>query len=85
MIRLTNINKFYDSKFQRTYVLKDIMLDVNEGEFLSIMGPSGFRKLTLMNIIGLMDAPSSGTYLPDGNSALDLKEKARVDNHLSLI
>jgi len=85
MIRLTNINKIYDSKFQRTYVLKDIMLDVNEGEFLSIMGPSGFRELTLMNIIGLMDAPSSGKYLPDGNSVLDLKEKARVDNHLSLI
>ena len=60
MIQLSHINKYYDSKFQRTYVLKDIMLDVKEGEFLSIMGPSGSGKSTLLNIIGLLDAPSDG-------------------------
>jgi len=81
MIQLTNIDKYYDSKFQRTYVLKDIILEVKEGEFLSIMGPSGSGKSTMLNIIGLMDTPSSGKYTLYGNSVLDLKEKARVDYH----
>jgi len=85
MIQLTNIDKYYDSKFQRTYVLKDIILDVNEGEFLSVMGPSGSGKSTLLNIIGLMDAPSSGKYTLNGNSVLDLKENARVDYHRNFI
>jgi len=81
MIKLSNIDKYYDSKFQRTYVLKDIIMEVKEGEFLSIMGPSGSGKSTLLNIIGLLDAPSSGQYLLYDNSVLDLKEKARVDYH----
>jgi putative ABC transport system ATP-binding protein len=81
MIQLNNIDKYYDSKFQRTYVLKDIILKVEEGEFVSIMGPSGSGKSTMLNIIGLMDAPSSGKYTLYGNSVLDLKEKARVDYH----
>jgi len=66
-------------------VLKDIILDVNEGEFLSVMGPSGSGKSTLLNIIGLMDAPSSGKYTLNGNSVLDLKENARVDYHRNFI
>jgi len=81
MIQLSHINKYYDSKFQRTYVLKDIMLDVEEGEFLSIMGPSGSGKSTLLNIIGLLDAPSDGKYELFEKSVLDLKEKAKVDYH----
>jgi len=85
MIQLTNIDKYYDSKFQRTYVLKDIILDVKEGEFLSVMGPSGSGKSTLLNIIGLMDAPTSGNYTLNGNSVLGLKENARVDYHRNFI
>jgi len=81
MIQLSHIDKYYDSKFQRTYVLKDIMMEVQDGEFLSIMGPSGSGKSTMLNIIGLMDTPSSGKYTLYGNSVLDLKEKARVDYH----
>ena len=41
MINLKNVFKYYDSKFQRTFVLKDIDLEIKEGEFISIMGPSG--------------------------------------------
>jgi len=85
MIQLTNIDKYYDSKFQRTYVLKDIILEVQEGEFLSVMGPSGSGKSTLLNIIGLMDAPSSGSFTLNGNSVLGLKENARVDYHRNFI
>ena len=81
MIQLSHLNKYYDSKFQRTYVLKDIMLYVKEGEFLSIMGPSGSGKSTLLNIIGLLDAPSDGKYELFDKSVLELKEKAKVDYH----
>lgn len=81
MIHLNNIDKFYDSKFQRTFVLKGINLEVNEGEFVSIMGPSGSGKSTLLNIIGLLDAPSAGQYMLYDKSVLDLKEKVKVDYH----
>jgi ABC-type lipoprotein export system ATPase subunit len=81
MIQLNNIDKYYDSKFQRTYVLKAINLKVNEGEFLSVMGPSGSGKSTLLNIIGLLDAPSNGNYSLYGKQILGLKEKERVDYH----
>ena len=85
MIHLQNIDKYYDSKFQRTFVLKGINLDVNEGEFLSIMGPSGSGKSTLLNIIGLLDGPSAGEYSLYHQSVLDLKEKAKVEYHRNFI
>ncbi len=81
MVHLSNIDKYYDSKFQRTFVLKAINLEVKEGDFLSIMGPSGSGKSTLLNIIGLLDAPSAGEYSLCEKSVLDLKEKNKVDYH----
>ena len=81
MIHLANIDKYYDSKFQRTFVLKGINLEVTDGEFISIMGPSGSGKSTLLNIIGLLDAPSAGQYTLYDKSVLDLKEKVKVDYH----
>lgn len=81
MIHLTNIDKYYDSKFQRTFVLKGINLEITDGEFVSIMGPSGSGKSTLLNIIGLLDAPSAGQYMLYDKTVLDLKEKVKVDYH----
>ena len=56
-------------------ILKGISLDVEEGEFLSVLGPSGSGKSTLMNIIGCLDLPTSGEYILRGNVVLDLSEK----------
>lgn len=81
MIYLKNIFKYYDSKFQRSFVLKDIELKVEEGEFISVMGPSGSGKSTLLNIIGLLDAPSEGEYWLYETDVLKLKEKKRSEYH----
>ena len=62
MIKLQNIEKFYDNKFIKTYVLRNINLNIEEGEFISVMGPSGSGKTTLLNIIGMLDTPSGGEY-----------------------
>src|SRR4030066_2207814 len=81
MIALKNIYKYYDSKFQRNFILKDIDLEVAEGEFISIMGPSGAGKSTLLNIIGLLDEPSEGEYLFMRQPVHNLKEKQKAEYH----
>jgi len=62
MIKLKNIEKYYTNKFIKTFVLRNINLEIREGEFLSVMGPSGSGKSTLLNIIGMLDTPSGGEY-----------------------
>lgn len=81
MIELKSIYKYYDSKFQRSFVLKDIDLKVEEGEFISIMGPSGSGKSTLLNILGLLDMPSEGEYFLYDTDVVKLKEKKRTEYH----
>ncbi len=85
MISLKNIYKYYDSKFQRNFILKDICLDIKEGEFLSVMGPSGAGKSTLLNIIGLLDEPSEGEYFFLEKPVHKLKEKQKTEYHRSHI
>ncbi|HFI0791675.1 TPA: ABC transporter ATP-binding protein [Streptococcus suis] len=75
LIRLTNINKSYKNGDQELRVLKDIDLEVKEGEFLAIMGPSGSGKSTLMNIIGLLDRSTTGNYWLEGQEVSQLSEK----------
>lgn len=81
MIRLTDIDRYFDSKFQRTFVLKGINLHIKEGEFVSIMGPSGSGKSTMLNIIGLLDSPSAGSLYIYDEPVLQLKEKKKVEYH----
>jgi putative ABC transport system ATP-binding protein len=81
MISLKNIFKYYDSKFQRTFVLKDINLNIAEGEFLTVMGPSGAGKSTLLNIIGMLDEPNEGEYLFLDQQAHLIKDSKKVEFH----
>ncbi len=75
MIELQNISKIYKNGEIETVALKNINLKINKGEFISIMGPSGSGKSTLMHIIGLLDRPTSGTYILDGQDVSKLKDE----------
>ena len=67
IIKLENIvKKFYIGEPNELEILHGISLEVKEGEFLSIVGPSGSGKSTLMNLIGVLDRPTSGNYFLDG-------------------
>jgi ABC-type lipoprotein export system ATPase subunit len=81
MIKLNNIFKWYSSGFVKTFVLRDINLEIGQGEFVSIMGPSGSGKSTLMNIIGMLDEPSEGEYYFLDQPVHRLKEKQRSELH----
>ncbi|MEJ7739223.1 MAG: ABC transporter ATP-binding protein [Chitinophagaceae bacterium] len=82
MIRLKDIKKVYRTESIETLALSDISLDIEKGEFLSIMGPSGCGKSTLLNIIGLLDAPTGGDLRIDEQKTTHLsdKELARFRN-----
>jgi putative ABC transport system ATP-binding protein len=81
MIKLRDITKFYSTGFVKTYVLRNIDLDVEEGEFLTIMGPSGAGKSTLLHIIGMLDTPSSGQYSFYDREVHKMSERQRSDIH----
>ena len=82
LIELKNINKNYRNGDQELQVLKDISLEVEEGEFVAIMGPSGSGKSTLMNIIGMLDRPTTGEYHLGSEEVAKLGDKklAKVRN-----
>lgn len=81
MIKLQNIEKSYRAGLTRTYILRQINLDVKEGEFISIMGPSGAGKSTLLHIIGLHDLTWDGEYYFEETSVHKLKTKERAELH----
>ena len=62
MIKLENIKKVFRTEEVETWALREVNLEVKEGEFVAIMGPSGCGKSTLLNILGLLDNPTNGTY-----------------------
>lgn len=79
IIELKNISKCYGFGDAASFAIKDCNLKVRRGEFIMIMGPSGCGKTTLLNIIGLLDKPSAGTYLLAGEpvSRISARKKAR--------
>ncbi len=66
IIKISNLNKVYDTGAVSVHALKDINLTIEKGEYVAIMGQSGSGKSTLMNILGCLDRPTSGTYELDG-------------------
>lgn len=80
MIELKEISKFSNTSSPKTYVLRDIDLDVKEGDFLSIVGSPGSGKSTLLHIIGMLEAPSDGEYNFCGQEIqkLDNKKKQEI-------
>jgi len=81
MIQLNNVAKYYPAGFGKTYVLRNISLEIGEGEFVSIMGPSGSGKSTLLHILGLLEEPSEGDYFFMDQPVQKLSEKRRTDLH----
>ena len=77
MIQLNNIFKWVNTGGNRTFLLKDINLDIKEGDFISIMGPSGSGKSTLLNVIGMLDEFDEGEYAFNDKHVKGLKEKQR--------
>lgn len=77
MITITDLSKTFSTEDIETLALNHISLHIAEKEFVAIMGPSGCGKSTLLNILGLLDTPTSGSYLLDGKEMAKLKEKDR--------
>jgi putative ABC transport system ATP-binding protein len=75
MIRLQNIQKVYRTDTIETLALNSISLDIEKGEFLSVMGPSGCGKSTLLNLMGLLDAPTKGDIKIDEQKTDNLSDK----------
>ena len=78
MIQLNQIKKEFGKEEARQTILKGISLDIKEGEMVSIMGPSGSGKSSLLNILGLLDGMYEGEYLLDGINVADLTEKEQA-------
>jgi len=79
MIQLKDIIKAYPLGKEQLVVLKGVSLTIEAGEFVAIMGPSGSGKSTLMNIIGLLDTPSNGSYLLENKEVANLSENEQAD------
>lgn len=78
LIELRQVSKIFGFGDAATLALDEIDLSVEQGEFLAIMGPSGSGKSTLMNIIGLLDKPSHGTYILNGRDVSKLKSNSQA-------
>ena len=79
LIRTRKLGRLYRTGEQVVTALKDVSFDINEGEFVAIMGPSGSGKSTLMNLLGTLDLPTSGDYFLDGENVADIAADELAD------
>jgi putative ABC transport system ATP-binding protein len=82
MLKMTDVSKVYRTELIETHALRDLTLHVDEGEFVAVTGPSGSGKTTFLNIAGLLEAPTSGSYVLDGAdvSSLNDRQRSRIRN-----
>ena len=78
MLKVENLHKIFRTEEIETIALNGVSFEVNEGEFVAIMGPSGCGKSTLLNILGLLDNPTSGSYMLLDREVSTLREKERT-------
>jgi putative ABC transport system ATP-binding protein len=78
MIKTNELTKIFRTEEVETTALSKVNLDIKEGEYVAVMGPSGCGKSTLLNILGLLDNPSSGSYIFNGTEVANLKERERT-------
>jgi len=74
MLKLHNLTRVYQTEDVETSALNNVNIEIAKGEFVAIMGPSGCGKSTLLNTIGMLDSPSSGDYLFDGENVAGYSE-----------
>ena len=88
LIELNDVRKVYDLGEVAVHALRGVTLDVEQGEYVSLMGPSGSGKSTLMNTLGCLDRPSSGSYQLEGNEVVTMNrdQRARLRNkHIGFV
>lgn len=79
MIKTTNLQKIFRTEEVETWALTEVNIEINKGEFVAVMGPSGCGKSTMLNILGLLDNPTSGEYYLNGKEVSKLKENQRTN------
>jgi putative ABC transport system ATP-binding protein len=79
MLTMTGLTKSYRTEAVETTALDEIDLDIADGEFVAIMGPPGCGKSTLLNVMGMLDSPTSGSYVFDGHEVAGLSEAQLAD------
>ena len=79
MIKLENLSKVYRTAYMETTALNNINLHIGKGEFVAVMGPSGCGKSSLLNVVGMIDEPSSGNYYFDGDEVGHRSENNLVE------
>ena len=75
ILEIRNLSKSYGRRGYQTWVLRDISLDIFQGDFIGIMGPSGAGKTTLLNMLSTLDKPSRGEILLEGENIVEMKNK----------
>lgn len=78
MIKTNSLTKVFRTEEVETTALNKVTIEVKEGEYVAVMGPSGCGKSTLLNILGLLDNPTSGSYIFNGTEVANLKERDRT-------